>query len=259
MKPKYTSQRIGRVALKDIVPADYQRPTNANQVANIVTNFDEAKLGTLHVSEHDGVYNVIDGQHRATVLKQLGYTHAACVIETGLTYEQDAELYRSQNQNKRRLSPADFFKAGLEADDVACRRINDVVNSNGFHVNRGSKDFYKINAIDALFTVYTDFDDTILDQTLCLIASTWPGLARASTSDFLLGVAEFVSRYGMVDFADRMKDKYAAICFEYSEAMKNRGAAGSVTSRKKFCKVLMDNYNKGLVHNSKKRLKWEEA
>jgi hypothetical protein len=72
-----------------------------------------------------------------------------------------------------------------------------------------------------------------------------------------LGVAEFVNRYGKADFAERLKDKYAVVCYEYSEAMRFQGSAGSVKSRVKFCQILARNYNQGIARNSKKRLKWE--
>jgi hypothetical protein len=235
----------------------YQRATNPAQVESIVKNFDETKLGTLTVSERDGKFHVIDGAHRSKAMRKLGYTHALCVTLKGLTFEQEAEYFRKQNQDKRNIKPLEFFKAGLVSGDDECVKIYRIVRSNGFQVGSGNKDFYKIAAIQALFAITDDYGYEVLDDTLCLIANAWNGVAKASQSESLLGVAEFVSRYGMADFADRMKEKFSVIFYDYTEAARVRGTVSSATARKKFCRVLVEHYNKGLANNSKKRLKWE--
>ncbi|MCL2509214.1 MAG: hypothetical protein FWF05_08570 [Oscillospiraceae bacterium] len=256
---KKTSQHIRFIALADMEPdSGYQRTTNPAQVANIVKRFDETKLGTITVSERGGKYHIIDGSHRTKALRNLGYTHALCEVLTGLTYEQEAEYFCKQNQDKRLLRPCDLFKAGLAAGNEKCVRIAEIAKANGFQIGHGKQNFYVLAAIHTLYTIAEDYGYKALDDTLCLIAGTWPGLQRASQREFLLGVAEFVSRYGMADFSERLKDRFAVIWYEYSEAMRVKGTVGSTASREKFCRVLVGQYNKGLVHNSKKRLKWEE-
>jgi hypothetical protein len=255
---KATGQRIQSVALADMEPeSGYQRATNPTQVNSIVKNFDETKLGTLTVSERDGKFHVVDGAHRVKALRKLGYTHANCVVLSGLTFEREAEYFRSQNEGKRGIRPIEFFKAGLVSGDGQCVGIHRVIKSNGFGIGNGGKDFHKIGAVQALFTITDDYGYEILDNTLFLLACTWGGIARASQAEVLLGLAEFVSRYGMVDFADRMKDKFQAVFFDYTEATRTR-AASSTASRKKFCRVLVEHYNRGLANRSKKRLVWED-
>jgi hypothetical protein len=254
---KTTSQSIRQIALSDMEPeSGYQRATNPTQVENIVRRFDETKLGTLTVSERDGKYHIIDGAHRSKALRKLGYTHAPCVVFTGLTFEQEAEYFRSQNQDKRLIKPIEFFKAGLVSGDEQCVTINRIIRSNGFRVGNGNKDFYKIAAIQALFTIADEYGFETLDDTLCLLACTWNGVPKASQAESLLGVAEFVSRYGIVDFAERMKDKFSAVFYDDTEVARTR-ATSSAISRRKFCRVLVEHYNRGLANNSKKRLKWE--
>ena len=256
---KTTSQRIQLIALSEMEPeSGYQRATNPTQVDNIVNKFDETKLGTIIVSERDGKYHIIDGAHRSKALRKLGYSHVPCVVLAGLTFEQEAEYFRNQNQDKRLIKPMEFFKAGLISGDEQCVNIYRIVRSNGFHIGNGNKDFLKIGAIQALFTITNEYGYETLDDTLCLIACTWGGVAKASQAESLLGVAEFVSRYGIVDFAERMKDKFSVVLYDYTEAVHVRASSSSVTSRKKFCQVLVKHYNKGLANNSRKRLKWEE-
>ena len=256
---KATNQIIQVIALSDMEPeSGYQRATNSKQVENIVIKFDETKLGTLTVSERGGKYHIIDGAHRSKALRRLGYTHAPCVVLTGLTFEQEAEYFRNQNQDRRMIKPIEFLKAGLVSGDEQCVRINRIVRSNGFQIGNGKKDFFKIAAVHALFSIAEDYSYETLDDTLCLLASTWSGIPKASQSECLLGAAEFVSRYGMADFAERMRDKFTPVYYDYTEVVRIRVSASSAVSRKKFCRVLVEHYNKGLANNSKKRLKWEE-
>ena len=76
MKKKTTNQRFAYILLDNIEPSSYQRNTNPTQVANIVNQFDGAKLGVITVSLRDGKYRAIDGQHRLAALRSLNYSHA---------------------------------------------------------------------------------------------------------------------------------------------------------------------------------------
>jgi hypothetical protein len=179
-------------------------------------------------------------------------------VLTGLTFEQEADYFRNQNEDKRLIKPMEFFKAGLLSGNEQCVRIYEIVRGNGFQIGTSHKDFRKIAAIQSLFTIVDDFGYEALDGTLSLIAKTWSGIARASQSECLLGSAEFVSRYGRVaDFAERMNGKFNAVFYEYTDAVRIRASASSAVSRKKFCRILVEHYNKGLASNSRKRLKWE--
>ena len=256
--PKLTGQRIEHIPLEKIKPCDYQRPTHPAQVAGIVKYFDEARLGTLTVSLRDGVYYLIDGSHRISALRTLGYTHASCEVLVGLTNQQESNYFRKQNKGKRLLTPFDFFNAGLIAKDEKCLNINDTVKANGFQISKAHTDFRNIAAINTLFEIYESYGLRVLDDTLRIIALSWNGLTRATQSDSLIGVAEFVNRYGLVDFAGRLNEKFTIIWNCYTEALQIRGATGPRIARRKFCRVLVEHYNKGLASNSKKRLKWTE-
>ena len=254
---KTTNQRIKRIALAELEPADYQRGTSDTQVANIVKRFDEAKLGTLTVSLRDGKFHIIDGAHRAKAMRNLGYTHALCVVLEGLTYQQEADYFRKQNRDKRNLTQFDNFKAGILSEDEQCIRINDIVKANGFKVG-GGKTFWNLGSIHALFTIANDYGYAVFNETLSLIANTWCGIPVASQYECLLGVAEFVSRFGKADFTARMADKFALVWYDYCQTARVRGAVNSASTRKKFCRIFVEHYNKGLNSRSKKRLVWLE-
>ena len=256
MEKKTTNQNFTYVPLTKIEPSNYQRTTSHTQVKNIIKYFDEAKLGTLTVSLRDGKYYIIDGAHRLSALRALKYSHALCEVLTGLTASDEADYFRRQGQDKRALKPLDLFKAGIIAGDEKCLRINEIIKSNSFHIGFSHKNFYQIGAINALFSIVDEYGFEVLDDTLCLIASTWTGIAKATCGDCMLGVAEFAHRFGAVDFDRRLNASFHIIWYEYKECA--REARYSLKAHKIFCRILVDHYNKGLGSKSKKRLKWEE-
>ena len=249
MIKKTTTQRFALVSLAKIEPSDYQRSTRAAQVKNIVQNFDEAKLGTLTLSKRDGKYYIIDGAHRLSALRTLQYTHAACEILSGLTHEQEAEYFRTQGVDKRALRPLDLFKAGLIAEDWKCIMIDRILRDNSFQIGFTYKDFNQIGAIQALFTIFDENGFSVLDDTLCLIANTWDGLHKATCGESLLGVAEFVSRYGVADFIIRLHDSFTDVWHDYREVITK--SQQSIKARNHFCRVLVEYYNEAWGQGAK--------
>jgi len=259
MSEKSTSQTIQELLLDSLRTGGYQRPTNPAQVDRIAAAFDEAKLGMIIVSERDGRYNLLDGAHRAAALRKLGYTHAMCIVLHGLTYQDEAEYFRSQNQNVRPLTKYNLFKAGLEAGDKVCVHINEICQANGFTVSMSSKGFNSISAIYALTTICAVYGYDCLEATLRLLRATWEGVNDATRREFLVGTAEFVHRFGHVEFAERMRYKnLAAIWQDYlAESGPSSRQTCDPAMRRAFCWVLVRHYNKGLNSNSKKRLEME--
>ncbi|GHU38144.1 hypothetical protein FACS1894105_11590 [Clostridia bacterium] len=255
---KIANQRIDRVRIADFRPSNYQRTTDPKQVKNIISKFNETKLGLLTVSYRDNQIFLVDGAHRTLALRELGYTHATCLVLTGLTYDEEAEYFRLQDEDQRGMSPWNKFNAGIEAKNPVYVKINDIVKVNGFTITRSNGNFYNLSSVYALFTIVADFGYDVLDNTLCLLASTWSSISRASKCECLLGTAEFVNRYGMAEFPERMRDVFGAVWYEYTEAMRVHGSINSVTSRKKFCKILVGLYNKRLKPTNKRYLSWEE-
>jgi hypothetical protein len=260
MKNKIPHQRFVYLPLANIEPSNYQRPTNPKQVDNIVQYFDEAKLGTMTVSKRDNKTAIIDGAHRLAALRRLEYTHAVCEVLTGLTLEQEAEYFAKQGQDKRALRPFDLYKAGLIAGDEKCLRIEETLKANDFRIGFAAKDFFQIGAIRALSDIVDDYGYDTLDETLMLISDTWYGMPKATHGDCLLGVAEFIHRFGLavdfVAFSESLRHRLSAIWQEYRDA--TRMGRYSISARKVFCRVLVDNYNNAFGAKSKMRLVWED-
>jgi len=244
-KTKATSQNIQYIAIADMEPeSGYQRATNPAQVSSIASKFNETRLGTLTVSARGGRYHVVDGAHRAKALRILGYTHAPCVVLTGLTFEQEADYFRRQSEDRRLIKPMEFFKAGLASGDERCHSINQIIKSNGFRVGSGKRDFFRISAVKALLTIADEYGEGTLNATLGLIARAWSTYRKASQSETLLGVAEFLSRYATINFAELMGKRFPAVFRDYAKTARTRASAGSKAAREKFCSAIVYHYNR---------------
>src|SRR5262245_7968887 len=75
------------------IDADYQRPLTSF-VEEVTRDYDPAKVGTLLVSERDdGRYAVFDGQTRMEAMKRNGEPDAPCLVYSGLTEAEEAQLF----------------------------------------------------------------------------------------------------------------------------------------------------------------------
>ena len=260
LKRKATEQTIKMLPIGKLMIGGYQRPTNTARVNRIVAAFDEAKLGVLIVSARDGQHHLLDGAHRIAALRKMGYTHALCIVLTGLTYQDEAAYFRTQNRDTGPLSQYNLFKSGLEAGDEMCVMIDKICRGNHFIVGTSTTKPNTIVAIYALTTICAVYGYETLDATLATIRATWEGVSNAVRREFLVGVAEFVHRFGTDGFVAQMRFKnIASIWQEYlAETSHTNRQTSDPGMRAAFCRVLVRYYNKGLPSGSKKRLVLEE-
>ena len=259
MDAKTMNQQIETIPLNQVTTAAYQRPTNARQVMGIVNGFNEAKLGIPVVSERGGQYYIVDGTHRVAALRRLGYERAMFIVLKGLTYEEEADYFRRQNENARGLTLYTRFKAGLECGDETCLAINAIVERNNFVIGTSARNFNTITAVFALITIYDSYGAGILNKTLRLIRETWDGNPTAKNREFLVGMSEFAHRFGVPDFAARVgKVSLTAIWQEYLQwAQYQNRATASREMRIAFCQILVRHYNKGIRSDSGRYLRME--
>lgn len=209
--------RIRTVRVGDLrVSGAAQREFKQSWGDTLAENFSIDKMATLVVSHRDGVYWIIDGQHRHFGLKawakqQFGDDWADWTVEVwsheGLNEQDEADLFLSFN-NRRAVSAFDKFKVGVTANLSEPSDINRVVLALGLKVDKGRK-ANAVAAVGALTTVYRSGGAVLLSKTLVTIRDAWAGVGFEPES--LNGVALFISRYeGRLDEA-RLVSKLAGI------------------------------------------------
>jgi hypothetical protein len=179
----------------------YQRPLS-RFVKKLADNFDPALLGCLIVSDRDtgnGVdnatgYAVIDGQTRLMALRQLGHLNAPCLIYTGLSREEEADLFARFQSERKNVSALERYRAALVAREPRAIDISDLADRAGFVVDKSNVG-NSIVAIKALEETYDRYGADMVARVLDVVAGAWKFRhAGANTNEILRGLAYFLAR-----------------------------------------------------------------
>lgn len=98
------------VELLNIQPYQRKRQRHVTQIAE---NWDDAKCNVCLVSYdvENGWFNLMDGQHRGAAARMRGVEYLVCEIFMDMTLSKEAAMFVAQNENTKRLSTFDTYKA----------------------------------------------------------------------------------------------------------------------------------------------------
>lgn len=120
-----------------------QRAVDETQVKRLIAEWDDDYAGALIGSQRDdGFVYLLDGYQRKTALVRAGlpdYT-IPVVVHTGLTIQEEAEIFLATNRGRKNVTPYWKFHVGLAAEDPVAVAVNEVVESLGFHVAPASSE-----------------------------------------------------------------------------------------------------------------------
>ena len=239
--------KVKQVDINELTMDEYQRITNDAQVERIAKSFDPVKAGLIVVSERDGKQFLVDGGHRVAAMRKKQITFCPAIVLYGLTEQEEADYFRKQGENTRNLTVYDRYKAGLVAGDPVCLEIEVIVKKHDFAVSSSSSAMNRIRAVQTLQRIHRQYGAGTLDKTLMLIRQTWDGFGDITKPEYLLGTAEFVFRFGAVDFVGRFKKMSFSNIHNRYLALKESQPKGRA-----FCMALVQRYNEGI--NGKKKL-----
>ena len=194
-----TAPKIERSARLKWVPIDKikvnplaQRDVNQSRVDHLVANLDLDQLGNPVVSQRDGAFWVLDGQHRIEAMRAFGFDTepVQCWVHEGLDSEQEAEVFLKLN-DVLPVSAFDRFTKAVHAGRTAESDIDRIVKSVGCLVTRDKVD-NGIGAVAALRYVYSLGPGT-LARTLATIRDAY-GTGGFDNS-IIRGIGLVCSRY----------------------------------------------------------------
>ena len=179
----------------------YQRPVLPEDVDDLIKKWNSTLLTPAVISFRDGVFYVVDGQHRIAAMRKMAGDRDVtipCLIYTGLTYEQEAELYYMLDQAKGRLRLAHSTKALVEAGSDS--EINDVkrrVEEAGFiwALGQPTGDAFEITATRAVINAYRLLGSEAFSRMMGLVAASWRGAPSSLKASILSGMALFLKTY----------------------------------------------------------------
>jgi hypothetical protein len=227
-----------------------QREANANAISTLASHFNPDLMGIPVVSYRDGIYWIIDGQHRILALKQtLGEDADAwefvAEVYQNISEEEEAALFLELNTRKP-VKAFDRFKVGVTAGLPEPSDIERIVISHGLRVSQDGQQG-SISAVGALESVYRKHGAKALASTLTIMSSAWDSTVWDA---FLIrGIALFCNRYATRISQPRLIKRLS----EYPYGVKGIKADSARTKRSlgtnqdvATASIITNAYNKGL-------------
>lgn len=189
--------KIQKVALgKMIVSDSAQRELKQYRVSTLLKEFDIELLGLPVLSFRDGVYFIVDGQHRIAALKDwLGEGWEPqlieCRVHDGLTEAQEAKLFLDLNNNLT-VKAFDKFKTAVTAGLPIETAVKKIVESEGLSIGKTKTDG-AIGAVTTLTKVYSRSGGSTLARTLRIIRDAYP--AAPFEGIVIDGIGHLCDRY----------------------------------------------------------------
>ena len=226
----------------------YQRPVDEKEVNRLIREWDDRLLDPLVVSFRDGKFNVVDGQHRVAAMRKMNggkEVMVPCIIYSGLTYEQEADLCYKLDKAKKRLTLAQATNALAESgNDADIRTVKSLIEANGFvwALNRRTRAANEIGSIRALMKSWRALGDDEFSRMLVLLRCTWGGHPDSLTSFMFSGMTIFLKTYS-TEMDDRLFIRQLSKV-EPDEIVR-RGKLDFSTNKNglRYARVILEKYN----------------
>lgn len=242
-----------------------QREFKPSWADYLASELDLNKLGYPIINHRDGIYWVLDGQHRVAALKQFGFSDkdvVECEVYEGLTDAEMADIFLGRAE-VRAISPYDKFHVACTAGHRLENDVRRTVESNGLKIGRSRED-HCVGAVGTLCKVHDRFGGVVLGQAIRTIKNAYAGDPAAFDAAIIEGLGLVYNRYNgktnEKEMATRLAStaKNAHALIRRAEALRERTG-----NRKTQCvaAAIVDIYNKGLGPRAADRLPswWKEA
>lgn len=119
----------------------YQREATKNKVKELASNWSWVSCGALIVASREGIYWVIDGQHRKLGAdKRSDITDLPCMVFDVVDVKDEARAFLDTNANRKPVSAIAKFRAQVVAGDPAAELVRATLDLAGLRMNGGSSD-----------------------------------------------------------------------------------------------------------------------
>lgn len=196
-EPRY--ERLDSSMLHADLP--YQNVFDQSIVDKIVNEFSKSLLRPLEVSYRDGQYNVIDGKHRLTGIKELEKLTnvkipVPCWVHYGLTSEGECKLFVDLEKEKRSIGSMELYKAAYEANDDFTVNFVDTIRKVGFIFDFCSTSKNgRIHMTTTPSKVLDKLGQVDFERFLTLLYDTWNGDKNFLSQRFFNGFCNFYENY----------------------------------------------------------------
>lgn len=168
------------------------RPAHGDTIA---AELDLDKIGLLILNHRNGIYWVLDGQHRLYALRKWfnDEDKIECEVYEDLSDAEMAEMFLGRDK-RRQISTFDKFHVACTAGRTRENDIRRLVEANKLRVGRVKED-NTIGAVSALGKVYDRSGDVVLGQVLRTLRDGFAGDPAAFSPHLIEGTGLVFNRY----------------------------------------------------------------
>lgn len=219
---------------------------------NIVKNFNINLFLPIIVSERDGIYYVIDGQHRLYAARKLfGEDYLMeCKVIHGLSQEEESELFVMLNSSSNPLQYADKAKGLYYAKNESITTLYSICANHGVELGieddkRATADG-RITAVKALTDTYNKIGAKLTERLVRLLNDTWDGKAEAFRQEMIKAVGVILSLYSKELDDNKFIKKLSKINPAELIRMAKNDRITNAKTEAKIARIMVNNYyNKG--------------
>ena len=226
----------------------YQRRMNAAQVDRIVAEFNPLLVNAVKVSHRDGRFFVFDGAHTLAALRRIHEGKpfmVECKVFSGMTYQEEAELFALQTGTSRTVSFDYKLRAKLVAEIPKEKAFLEATEAAGLHLSdvQRSSMRYVIAAKATAQRIFDNYGADLYTDMLRLIVETWDAVEWSLSKPVLNGCAVFLNVYGDEYKRDRFIRKLAYTNADELAAIARRQNVKD--QPRQYAMAILELYNKG--------------
>ena len=228
--------------------SSYQRRMNAAQVDRIVAEFNPLLVNAVKVSQRDGRFFVFDGAHTLAALRRIHEGKpfmVECKVFSGMTYQEEAELFALQTGTSRTVSFDYKLRAKLAAETPKEKAFLEATEAAGLHLSdvQRSSMRYVIAAKATAQRIFDNYGADLYTDMLRLIVETWDAVEWSLSKPVLNGCAVFLNVYGDEYKRDRFIRKLAYTNADELAAIARRQNVKD--QPRQYAMAILELYNKG--------------
>lgn len=209
-----------------------QREFVPSRADRILANFNPKHFGQPILNHRDGVYYIIDGQHRIDAMKRWcgedweDQQFQAWVYQD-LSEQEESDAFLVRNDSMA-VNAFNKFRIAVNAGRVEEVTVARIVRDQGLVISLDKNTDNSVSAVKTLLQIFQDFGPDVLAQTLSVIRDAY-GKAGLE-APVIRGLARVIARYGDEFNAEeavvRLAKAYGGIGGVLNRAEKDRKTTG---------------------------------
>ena len=241
------------------VSHEAQRDFSVARADKIISSFRPEEFGIITVNKRDGVYYIIDGQHRCYSAQQIFGQDVSlpCWVYEGLTEQEEAEKFLLLN-DVLTVHAMDKFQVGVTAGRRVEVAVSKIAAKHDLVIGHKSSEGGTVAAVSKVTKIYERDGEAVLDKTFGTLLEAFGD--SGLTAPLLSGAALFHARYPDVDY-ERLAERLGKIRGG-ANGLLGRGRQMRMATRKSTAEcvaaVIVEQYNKGLRGRSALPTWWRE-